>query len=319
NYYPQIQNGLVTWRGHSQSLEIFLYDYSTGHTTQITENTYIDDAPQIHEGLVVWRALVDGTVKLFLYDSISQSTTFIEDIVYTRGFVLHDGQVAYVAPENPDVPLEETDFEIFLYDYFDDTKTQITTNDYDDYVDDLYAGKVVWTAIEGGSDYEVFLHNSVTGVTDQITDNLIGDEIARVTSGFVTWMGRGGGTGSDYEIFIAGLASTSDVDFDPNTLNLDSKGRWVTVYIELPRDSEYTAKDIDISTVMLNGLVSAETNPYAIGDYDADGIIDLMVKFDRSAVQAVLMVGDEVTVTITGTLPDGSLFVGTDVIRVISV
>jgi len=105
------------------------------------------------------------------------------------------------------------------------------------------------------------------------------------------------------------------VDVDPDTLNLKSKGRWITCYIELPEG--YNVDDIDVSTIMLNDQVPAELHPTEIGDYDADGIADLMVKFGRSAVQAILEVGDAVEITVTGELTDGTLFEGNDTIRVI--
>jgi len=42
-----------------------------------------------------------------------------------------------------------------------------------------------------------------------------------------------------------------EVDFHPETLNRKSQGNWVTVYIDLPDDVEYTAEDVDISTIEL--------------------------------------------------------------------
>ena len=54
-----------------------------------------------------------------------------------------------------------------------------------------------------------------------------------------------------------------------------------------------------------------------LGDYDSEGIPDLMVKFDRQAVIAMLQVGDAVNVTVTGKLYDGMPFEDSDVIRVI--
>jgi len=105
------------------------------------------------------------------------------------------------------------------------------------------------------------------------------------------------------------------VDFDPDTLNLKSKGKVVTVYIELPEG--YDVEEIDISTVMLNGIVPAWAHPTDVGDYDSDGVSDLMVKFDRSDVQDVLEPGNEVEVTVSGQLTDGTTFEGTDTIRVI--
>jgi hypothetical protein len=111
------------------------------------------------------------------------------------------------------------------------------------------------------------------------------------------------------------LQTATTIDFDPDTLNLQSKGKWVTTYIKLPES--YDVSYINVSTVVLNYQVHAEDHPTEIGDYDNDGIADLMVKFDRHAVEEILEVGEEVEVTVTGELIDGTQFEGTDTIRVI--
>jgi len=102
-------------------------------------------------------------------------------------------------------------------------------------------------------------------------------------------------------------------DVTPSTLNLKSKGKWITCYIELPED--YKVRDIDILTVKLNGEISAELHPTEIGDYDTDGIPDLMVKFNRKELIAISSVG-EATLRITGEV-NGTSFEGSDTIRVI--
>jgi hypothetical protein len=107
------------------------------------------------------------------------------------------------------------------------------------------------------------------------------------------------------------------IDFDPDTLNLRSKGKWVTAYIEFPDiysygygyGNGYDVQDIDIGTVMLNETIPAER-----GDVQ-DGV--LMVKFDRSDVQDMLDPGDEVEITVSGELTDGTPFEGSDTIKVI--
>ena len=106
------------------------------------------------------------------------------------------------------------------------------------------------------------------------------------------------------------------IDIDPDTLNLNSKGKWITCYIELPGD--YDVEDIDVSTIKLNDEVPAESRPTGVGDCDDDGIAELMVKFDRSAVQEILEAGDEVEITVTGELNDDTKFEGSDTIRVIN-
>jgi hypothetical protein len=105
------------------------------------------------------------------------------------------------------------------------------------------------------------------------------------------------------------------VDIDPDTLNLNSKGKWITCYIELPGD--YDVEDIDVSTIKLNDQVPAQSRPTGIGDCDDDGITELMVKFDRSAVQGILEAGNEVEITVSGELEDDMKFEGSDTIRVI--
>jgi hypothetical protein len=107
---------------------------------------------------------------------------------------------------------------------------------------------------------------------------------------------------------------TATIDFDPNTLNKKSNGKWVTVYIELP--DGYDVNDIIISSILLEGTVPAETWPYSIGDHDKDGIPDLMVKFKRADVINILPNGDNVLVHVSGTVGTVT-FDGVDTIRVI--
>jgi len=111
---------------------------------------------------------------------------------------------------------------------------------------------------------------------------------------------------------------SATIDFDPDTLNLKSKGTVVTVYIELPAD--YDVSQIDVSSVRLNDAVPALTKPIEISDYDGDGIPDLMVKFDNASVMALFagkIVPGDYAIEVTGTVR-GIRFKGTVTIRVIS-
>lgn len=81
------------------------------------------------------------------------------------------------------------------------------------------------------------------------------------------------------------LAIKADIDIKPDTINLKSKGNWITAYIELPK--EYDINKIDRSTILLNHEISAEiinNSDYKTTDQDNDGILDIMVKFDREKV-----------------------------------
>jgi len=115
------------------------------------------------------------------------------------------------------------------------------------------------------------------------------------------------------------------VNFDPDTLNLKSVGQWVTVYMELPVGHGYDTSQIDVSSLKLNGTVPALSEPTQIGDYDGDGIADLMGKFDRAAIIQWLGAIDysqdagksyTIKVTITGTV-NGVKFKGSDITRIL--
>ncbi len=121
---------------------------------------------------------------------------------------------------------------------------------------------------------------------------------------------------NDFDIFSI---ISAQVDVDPDTLNLKSKGRWITCYIELPQSMD--VKDIDVSTVKISDIngnsvdIPAEKRPTGIGDDDGDSVPDLMVKFDRTEVEDQSSPGDA-TMTITGELKDGTIFEGNDTINV---
>lgn len=119
---------------------------------------------------------------------------------------------------------------------------------------------------------------------------------------------------------------TSTIDVDPDTLNLVGNGPWITAYVEL--SSGYDVADIDVASIELSCDTYTDwvdpDAPAEIGDYDGDGIPDLMVKFDRLALVDYLQTIDysdadgkfyDLPIIITGTVA-GTPFEGTDTIRV---
>jgi hypothetical protein len=109
------------------------------------------------------------------------------------------------------------------------------------------------------------------------------------------------------------ITFAAGIDFDPDTLEKDSEGVPVTVYIDTPPETPVTW--IKIHTVLLNdtAAVLAEPPP-VIADFDEDGQDELMVKFDRYQVSSILPLGRHL-VTVTGQLA-GHRFSGQDTVRV---
>jgi len=107
---------------------------------------------------------------------------------------------------------------------------------------------------------------------------------------------------------------TANLDVDPNSINLGSKGNFITAYLELPPGHD--VNEIDAQDLTLNGI-EAEPNPTSVGDHDGDGLTDIMFKFDRAAVSSTLEEGDVVRIHASGGMSAGNRLLAEDRIRVI--
>jgi hypothetical protein len=102
----------------------------------------------------------------------------------------------------------------------------------------------------------------------------------------------------------------------PRMINLRSGGRWIQAIIQLP--AHVNARNVDPSTIRMNGTVPIAGKPIVIGRW-------LIVKFDRSKVASLIQESIRlggfrtVTLTITGSLRNGSIFRGSDRIVVMSI
>jgi len=109
------------------------------------------------------------------------------------------------------------------------------------------------------------------------------------------------------------------VRITPRTLNLKSKGKFITCRIDFPKG--FSARAVNLSTV---NLVSDDSEPVAglpkpvsVHKVGRSGVTELMLKFPRADVEAILSPAPWVELTISGTLNDGTPFSGDDAIRVI--
>jgi hypothetical protein len=135
-------------------------------------------------------------------------------------------------------------------------------------------------------------------------------------------------------IHLYALIIPATIDIDPDTLNEESKGKWVTAYIEFP--AGYDVAEIDRATILLNDTIPVDQKwidipiESVVGDYDEDDVLDLMVKFDRADVIDFILASSDVdwqsekgyeyayvTLELTGQLYDGTPFRGSDIIKVI--
>ncbi|UCF58925.1 MAG: hypothetical protein JSV15_00410 [Candidatus Bathyarchaeota archaeon] len=124
----------------------------------------------------------------------------------------------------------------------------------------------------------------------------------------------------------ARFAVIATVDVIPNTLNLKSKAAYVKAFIEFPEG--YDVSEIDVSTILLNGTIPVDSEaPVELGDYDGDGIPDLMVKFSgaevfdyiKNNIDLTELAGEksmDVNLTVTGELSNTIMFQGIDTVKV---
>ncbi|MHC4098203.1 MAG: GLUG motif-containing protein [Planctomycetota bacterium] len=95
----------------------------------------------------------------------------------------------------------------------------------------------------------------------------------------------------------------------PRTINLASKGNWITCYIWLPE--QYNVVDIDPNSIFLEDEIKAEE--LSVDEQNQVAI----ARFSREEFRGIINTG-EVELTISGRLKDGTVFEATDVIRVIN-
>ena len=104
---------------------------------------------------------------------------------------------------------------------------------------------------------------------------------------------------------------SATIDIHPGTLSLNSKARWTTCYITLPK--EYNVADIDFGTVLLEDGIAADPDQSWADETEQVAIC----KFSRSEVQAIVQPGS-VELTVSGEFIDGTvLFEGSDTIKVV--
>jgi len=120
---------------------------------------------------------------------------------------------------------------------------------------------------------------------------------------------------------------TAILDVAPDPLNLRSMGKWITAYIQLPE--EYNPENIAASTILLNETIQPVLDPkygfvtnsseYLV-DHNNDGILERMVKFNRTMASSLILSKGirygHVTLTVIGQLNDGTSFEGSDIIMV---
>jgi hypothetical protein len=174
------------------------------------------------------------------------------------------------------------------------------------------------TILDPQGDYNVFVIGKAEGnYTLRIERMIDGETVTQELKG-TTVAGQIQAFGVQVSETGINVYVVTKTDINPHTLNLRSKGEWITAYLELPEG--FDVHNINVSSVLLNNTIPvAPLAPMTIGDHDNNGVPDLMVKFDRAVLESWIYNTQgirygNVTLTITGELLDETPFRGTDVI-----
>lgn len=182
------------------------------------------------------------------------------------------------------------------------------------YIGRTYNSSVNFGLLVNGSMH--FYWDRVTGVLDELSYS---QHFTNLTHGYTT------NTSMQCVIKESNIWSpahiSAEVNITPRFLNLRSRGRWLRACIKIPKG--YDVKDINIATVRLNGTVEAEFKSKIVQSKCRGRNRGLMARFDRHEVIDLILKDipsskfATVTLTITGSLKDGTQFQGSGPIKII--
>jgi hypothetical protein len=104
----------------------------------------------------------------------------------------------------------------------------------------------------------------------------------------------------------------AEVDIEPKTLNLRSRGKWMSCQIWLPEG--YDVADIDLYSVFLEDEIQAERTWF---NEQKQVALARFRRWELNQILAEMGAQGQVELTVNGQLADGTVFEGTDTIKVI--
>lgn len=203
---------------------------------------------------------------------------------------------------------------------------------------------LLFSGANDSGDVTTFLATETFGLAIQSPDGLFYTETGRNPDGMdhalvfannapyggyiIAWEDLWEGGDEDFQDMVLAMlipVVEARVCICPRTLNLRSRGRFVTCFIRLP--VENVTDDVDLSTVRLNNTIPAEPKPVTILSSRRSHVKILIVKFNRAAVIEYIKdsLGLEehastrgrATLTVSGSFANGQAFEGSDRIRII--
>ncbi len=210
-YYPDIDNGMVVFRGLYRKPDLSLTDgvffYDGASTVEITNDEIQAQNiahPKIQDGKIAWAGLLSSTdeEEVFLYDGISviQITGVEQNDIYLDNVYFDQGKIAWIEHFGP-VGVGGYE-EVFYY----DGTTTIQLTDHASTTEKVYRldaddGWVTWSTLDG-----IYVYDGLT--IQKITDSLTSSSL-QIDNGKVAWIGS-----YPREIFVYDGSSISPLTDD---------------------------------------------------------------------------------------------------------
>jgi hypothetical protein len=115
----------------------------------------------------------------------------------------------------------------------------------------------------------------------------------------------------DMGVYERSASVSVEVGISPDTINLKSQGKYVTVLLTFSEG--YNVADVDTATILLQDQIQPQQDWVMLDE--EEGLI--MFRFSREDVQSILNPGN-IEIKITGSFTDGTPFEGTGVVKVIN-
>ena len=186
---PSLSGDHAVWYDTSAGLgneEIWMYTFSSGTETQISNMAGNDDDPDVSGDYVVW-------LNNYLYTyRISTSTktqrTFGEEGPRSPRM---DGN--YIVFE--DYGYGDWSSHISLYNIGTSSKTRVSNDPGDDgaYAPDVSGSRIVWEDWRDGDDSEIFMYDVSSGTETRITDDTFDEYSPRVSGNRIIWVDKRNG------------------------------------------------------------------------------------------------------------------------------
>lgn len=198
--------------GGGYDREIFLYDSTTGLSSQVTDNDLEDGWPAQGGGKLVWVRDVPSLGRpvyysglegeVFVYDLATRVTTPIVRPERSEGYAATDGRrVAFVSRS-------ELSGNVFVYDLDSGETTRLTDDPPIEEQPQIDGDTVLWLAPAGDSPYwALYLHDLSSGTTKRVAGGVYIDSV-EMRNGQIVWMGW---VGQDWEAFHYGIASGTTI------------------------------------------------------------------------------------------------------------